>query len=788
MLQESVNFIEYIKKSKKNNKITLFFDIETLQFNQDTGNKSPSSYKNITFSVCVGYIHPVTCEVVTVTMPNFKVLFDYIFKACALKNGRVTAKATIEFIAHNNNKYDNHFLLKDLLYYYPHIKQENMYLMNAIDNDNTYKVNYLSKEEKQGIILQKRIKSKNNLELEFFINNIHFKVVDNYLKTNMSIRTLGVKLLKINKIKEDELKTTFDYLKWNLSEDLTEEQARDYASYVFTQLTEEEHIYIRNDVIILGRSVQYYDVLFPNFDYSKITFTSNILQSFKNSDLTTFQLLNQVGNKKDKLKINYTEFQFCGINFFDWLRPFYKGGLNFYNYNYIGKIINDRVFSMDINSSYPHEMYNNKIPTFLVDYKDYKKEEKIEIDYDDNYFYMYRIDMDTFNYEIMSKIESKIIRQIITKYYASKNDYISINTNTLKMIEKIAHIKISKLTVNSLVKYECVNFGNKEKIFDYYKIKVQGKLDHKIEMISPMEYTITEEINTNLYTNEEIDSAKVHLNGLYGIPALRPYFHLFKLLEDNSFESLPNGYKNTERNIVFSVFITSMAIKNLLSPLQFLTSEEIEQTFLYCDTDSLYFKDSIKNKIPKSYFDDIALGKWGIQEKEYETIDKFYILNHKKYAYYKTNHKDNKSYIVVKCGGIDLASFNLAVSFEEFINMQFSHGVQVPNQKSIYNKDRTISIYQSLTEIEQGQNYDIYFSKEKGKDREKLLERIRAENQDGFEDILYIESSLGTFSQTDVHPHINSIEGKQGLEILLLIYKRIKNYIKNKEETKNESK
>src|SRR5699024_5853425 len=176
------------------------------------------------------------------------------------------------------------------------------------------------------------------------LQGIKIETEDNLVKTNSSISMLGKKLLRLGVVTEDELKTDFDYKKHNLKHDLEDEQARKYAKKIFDNLTEDELIYIRNDVILLARSVYYYSDLFMGFDYSKKTFTSNILESYNTNPLTSFQLLNRIGEGKEKREIRYTDYQFANQNFYDYLKPFYRGGLNFYNQFYVGKIISDGVF------------------------------------------------------------------------------------------------------------------------------------------------------------------------------------------------------------------------------------------------------------------------------------------------------------------------------------------------------------------------------------------------------------------------------------------------------------
>ncbi|HSH51815.1 MAG TPA: hypothetical protein VK982_08860, partial [Bacteroidales bacterium] len=524
----------------------------------------------------------------------------------------------------------------------------------------------MKKEEKQGTILEKRIKSSNNLEMVFYLKGIQFKTTDNFMKTNVKLATLGDKLLRLGVITEEELKTDYNYTEFNKPYDMTDHEAREYAEEVFNNLNKDQLKYIDNDVIILAYSVKHYSQLFQGFDYDKITFTSNISDFYNDNETTKYQMLKKVGEGKDTIHLKYTDYKFANENFYDYLKPFYAGGLNIYNTKFIGKIINESMFSIDINSSYPYAMHNYKIPTFIKSYKSFEKEKSVNIKISDDEYTLYRMTKKTFDNTIIERIDSRMIRQILVKYY-SKNDFININTYTIKMIENITGITIDELKVLSYVTFECVYFGSREHIEQMYFIKTQGKLENKIVMHSPYDIEILEEKNDNVLTPEEVDNSKVLLNGAYGIPALRPYFNLFRQI-GMSLENIPNGYKNNERNVVFSIFVTSVSLYNLLNPLKYLTQKEIDENLIYADTDSLYFKTKIRNKLPQELFHDLHLGKWGIQD---DLIEKFYVLNHKKYAYYAYNKKKGKKEIIIKSGGVPHDTFNTDMSFEKFIETQF---------------------------------------------------------------------------------------------------------------------
>lgn len=736
-------FKKHLKILRTSRSIRIFFDIETYQYNEDMGREKPTLYKNCVYSVAISYFFKDRLYIVA--MGNFKDLFDSILDV--YKGYKITPR--IELIAHNNNKYDNHFLRNDLIYYY-NMKVENLYLNNASEEGNhySYRLKDLTDRDKEGVILEKRVKSKNNLELDFFLEGIQFKTLDNFMKTHSSIASLGKRLLRGGYITEEELKTDFNYTKYNLNRDLTEIESRTYATNIFNNLNYDELNYIYNDVIILAYSVRYYSNIFKGFDYNKITFTSNILESYNINDLTSFQLLKSLGKGKHKVELNYTDYSFSGENLYDYLKSFYNGGLNFYNDKYVGKIIDEKVFGMDINSSYPYSMHSQKIPTFLNSWEEFEEETEIsikEIEKEEDTFTLYRISRMVFDDYIITNIKSKVIKQMLVKYY-SKNEYININSWTFKMIENISGLSIDKLPVISYIKWDCVWFGARNILEDYYRIKTQGQNKKILNMDSLYNIYETEEETDYIYTDEEIDISKLNLNGLYGIPALRPYFNLFRW-HGTELQNVENGFNNSQRNVLFSVFVTSVSLYNLLDPLSYLTAGEIDECFLYCDTDSLYFKKYITSKFPNSLFDPNNLGAWDIQN---ECIDKFYTLNHKKYCYLENGK------IEVKAGGVPQEAFNTDMGFDEFIETQFKHGIEISNQKSIFNEQGTISIYPSITELDKGTSYRTYsYDPDFIEKKKELLYKAKIELDGMEEEGLYIESNIGCFSITELYPVIH---------------------------------
>ena len=755
---------EMLKERKSHRNITLFFDIETYQYNERNGKASPSEYKNMTYSVAVSWMNgrDVNYEI----FPNFKDMFDIILDT--FKDIKRPPKIYLN--AHNTNKYDNHFLRYDLLHYYPEMKVENYHLMTATDergNKNSLRLKDLKSKDKKAIILERRVKSSINLEMVFFIEGIQFETVDNWVKTNSSISMLGTKLKTLGVVTDDELKTDFDYVEFNRDDDMSESEARNYAREIFDNLTDDHLRYIRNDVILLAKSVYYYSDLFKGFDYSKRTFTSNILDSYNTNHLTSYQLLNRIVHDKKKYEIRYTDYQFANQNFYDYLKPFYRGGLNFYNQYHVGKIIDSGVFGMDIHSSYPYAMHKFKIPTYLKDYETHDKPKEVMIDFSDDEYSLYQIRKQDFDRIILDKIQSVILKQILVKYY-STNEFININSYTFKTIENITGLKFESIPAYSRVTFECEYFGSREQIEEFYEVKTQGKYKEKLKFNSPYEIEKTGENNDVLYTPEEVAHSKVNLNGLYGIPALRPYFNLFRL-DDGKYINIENGHKNSERNIVFSIFVTSVSLWNLLNPLKYLTQKEIDEHFIYCDTDSLYFKTEIKHKMPDELFTEYHLGTWDL---EHEHLDKFYVLNHKKYAY-----EENKK-ISVKAGGVPADAFNTDMDFKTFIDTQFSDGVTIHNLKSIYTNQGTIAIYPSTTKLEVGGGYRIHSSgKMYDNLKRNILNAVKQESDDILNDTLYIETPVGTFSMSELYPFTHEVKQKEPLIFLEVYEEKIRKII-----------
>lgn len=733
------DFISFLTESnkKKKEKKYLYIDIETVTVNKKIGLKYPSFYHTFSFSVAVAFFMKGEKFPRYSIFNTYKELYELIFENGSKKHEYIC-------IYHNGNKYDNHFQIFETKRDFPDLIIENQYIRNAITNKNTIKKSEISISEKiNGIILEKRVKTSNNVEFEIYLNGFYFKSIDNYVKTNTSIAVIGKKLKDKGLITDDYLKTSFDYTKFDLDEDIDISLTVIYAKEIFKQLSEEDLIYIRNDVIILALCHKYYSILFFNFDYDLTTFTSNIKEEYTNNPLSTFQLLKKYGKKS----LNYTDYTFHNLNLFNYFNNYYRGGLNFYNEKYIAKILNGG-FSIDINSSYPYIMYHFKLPTFLVTYKDSKEEFNLKIDYNNlDYITFFTIKIETLNI-LLSSIPSKIFRQMIVKYYPSKNGEVYLSSIILKLIYEIFNLDYSNINVTSFTTFKCEYFGARDVLAHNYFIKTQGKQKNKIIMHDPENIELTEEKNLKVFTKDEVDGSKVLLNGIYGIPALRSHFNLFRRNNHNDIVNILNGFENNERNIIFSASVTAYAFYNLLSPFKYIPTHLLDEYFWYCDTDSLYMDKRALTYLPKNLFHPMNLGKWDIEN---ENIDQFYILNHKKYAYI------SKDSIKFRCGGVRKSNFNTQMTFEKFIFTQFSKGVKIPNTRSIRNEWNTISIYDSSTLLEEGKPYPLEYTKENEEEKNNIISSlidryIKEESSELENELLYVETELGSISARDFIP------------------------------------
>lgn len=747
-VSNSDNFKEEPKKKnvyskvETNPKLYLYCDIETFRFNLEKAQSSdgtPRDTKNATWIVQVAYFESDN------DMPNWVYFKDFAeFLNTITKNScKELAHYDIILVFHNGYKYDNHFLQKELQDTL-HLKLYNSINQKAIKNDYLTEINKdiynkkptYYKEREDNYITVSAVRSSTSHVLTFSYNGLYFETEDSYLKTNDSLERVGQKcfdkgFLEVEYIK-DKSDIDFNDKKYNLKRDLNQFELEAHKAFLLDSLTYKEFKYVRNDVVVLAMCHKHFSELYYGFSWDVFAFASNVKKEYEKNGyykaLTNFQLTKKTPkgkmkyNKKSEHKtessLTLDDKPLAGWKSAEkFFRQFYRGGLNMYNEKYVGQIIEpERAgFSMDLNSSYPTVMYKEKLPTYLVEADHFGRIKRIPKNED--YFYMFQVTPKTMD-NLLKYVSSRVIKQMFVKYYPVRNDgFIYINSVALNLLEEFMGKRIQNFSYNCYYKWKCEYFGARNVIKDNYFIKQHGKSKYEFknvlkgEEFDPLNIVVDKTVeNNNQKTNEEVQASKVLLNGIYGVPAMRPTFPQFIYDVDGNRLSMPDGHKNQERNVVFSVGVTAFAFRNLITPLTFLTPEEIDRYFWYCDTDSLYLDGAVRDKIVKEHkelFDPNNLGCWDL---EHTNIIKFYPLNHKKYALYDT---DDKKHLTVHAGGVSTENVR---EWEEYCNntykdsraldllvdKYFKNGTKIKVKRSILTKYNTIDIYDCISTLQDG--------------------------------------------------------------------------------------
>lgn len=100
--------------------------------------------------------------------------------------------------------------------------------------------------------------------------------------------------------------------------------------------------------------------------------------------------------------------------------------------------------------------------------------------------------------------------------------------------------------------------------------------------------------------------------------------------------------------------------------------------------------------------------------------------------------------------------------------------MRIKNLKNIKNNQGTISLYNSFTELQTGSHYSLYMEDElRDMLIDSILNNIRKKDTLDNEDILYIESSFGTFSLNEIWNKKFPIDDK----LSIYEFKQINNFI-----------
>lgn len=741
-------------------KLICFFDIETYKYNTIA---EPKKQKAMEYSVSVKF------------KEDDGKIYEHVFNTLKdMISFLVDSKYNyIELVAHNGEGFDFGYLRRSLILNFG-LVPENMWLRNSVNHD----LEKHPPKNNQNYLLVSRIRSSTRTMLDFRIDGTHFKCVDSLPKTHMPVRTIG-KMLKDLGLDDNgknvKLNYDEDYNKYDLKKDLTDREAYEYSKKIYDQLNKHARDYVMNDSRVIYQMWYNYNKIYhPSYDVNKMTLGQNVLNQYLVNDLARLQLKNEVpspfkNDKRPYLKINYTSYIFGKINgryenLYEYLHHYYKGGLNFYNDDVVGKVIHKDIKHMDLNSSYPTVMRYNPFPTFLKEGGVANK--VMDIDHSGKYYYFYQMSKIAFANIIQKPIlkRSKHVSEAITKYFNNNTDSVYFQSPHLRIFEKFAGKKFDKLPIISYMKWEAVGFGGLPVIEVNYKTKTRLKKMHA--------------------SAGEVAGSKTPLNAIYGLSALRPRFALFEYDDKKKqivsvHDDLGNaGFKNNERNLAFACSVTAWAFYNLMNPLTHAV-KMLDKNWFYTDTDSHFISFELWDKIrPYVDKDPYKLGAWDL---EHEHITDMYIMNHKKYALYS---KD-KNKIEVFSGGIPKNSWHLNRydNLADFVKAEFHDGAEVPVLKNVFNEQKETILYNSTTKINVGGKYKKHFPYNKAQLQEQKLDQeivlglaVMQEKEESSEaePTLYYETPEGAFSRNDLFPLIysNNLASKGSINEIIRVHKR----------------
>jgi len=685
---------------------------------------------------------------------------DRIVKYCELVGYK-----SVCLVGHNIYKYDNHFLLNAL--------KENKYReynLKVDDNRVTFSQEnedeYMSKKSiGKKCVLTSRIRTGSNLDLYFTYKGIDFITKDTFLNTHSTLRSIAQRMYKNSIISEDVLKSELDYCKY----DIDGPASKEYIKKIFKNMTESEKKYCKNDVLIIHSLLLNYDKVFKNLDIRCFSDSSSLLKNLvRDEPLNRFFLLKELAlSGRAKEKISYSEIvspfnQFK--NMFELYKAAYYGGMTAYNPKYLGRVVKN-VTAMDINSSYPNVMLNDRFPVRVKNIisDKYNVDVKHILNSDDYYLLVFTIQ--EFN-KMIKPIKSKFIRQGLVKYYNKNSTTLVLTSDTLRIISFFCEIP-SSFECEASVCFFTEFLSFREHFSDVYLKKTDAKFSLTGRSVdlnsSPNDIRILEEYdNSRIYTEADVTMYKYMINSVYGLPALSSHYNKF-VMEGGKIVNKPKGHVNVERNIVMALKVTSKALHNLLKPLRFLKPKEIDYVFVYADTDALYIRSEYVDRLDL-VLNDYNLGAW--DRKELRAIK---VNNHKQYVTVTYN-----GVVELKVAGVDISvTSDIAAtkSFEYIAKNVLIEGYEFKNRKSILNYKRVPIIYESKTILKKGNPYidrivvNLFVKQMFNKailEFRELLDRedILGEFSLGGDDEYYMIDNI-TYSKSEIYEISNKLMGEQ---------------------------
>lgn len=376
--------------------------------------------------------------------------------------------------------------------------------------------------------------------------------------------------LKLIPLSVDQIAKSFKFEQQKLSIDYDSHNVLPYGS----PLTTEEKDYIRNDVEIVARAIDY----FHSQGLDKMTIGSCALEEYKKT-----------------ISINKFKQYYPVPDYDSDVRQSYRGGFTYLNPKFEGKIVNNGIV-LDVNSLYPSVMYFEKLPYGTPIYFDGEYKRDI--------FYPLYTQMIRCSFEIKKNKIPTI--QIKNHVNFRGNEYLT-SSNDEEVVLCLTNVDL-KLFLDHYNVYNIEYIGG-------WKFKgTHGLFEKYIDKWSQIKINAKKEGNHGLYL-----ISKLYLNSLYGkfgtatigaskIPYLSDNIVKFKTGDDEERDPI---------YIAMASFITSYARNKTIRSAQKIQDDyysgKSDIEFIYADTDSLHCV-SKDFKAPEGLdIDSTRLGAWDLE-------------------------------------------------------------------------------------------------------------------------------------------------------------------------------
>lgn len=385
-------------------------------------------------------------------------------------------------------------------------------------------------------------------------------------------------------------------------------------------LTEDEIEYLKHDIIILSRSLEY---MFSH-NMTKMTTASNALAHYK---LT-------ITNSEWK-----ANFPTPNLEQDKFVRKSYKGGYTYLNPIYKEKDIED-VIVLDVNSLYPSVMRYEMLP--------FGKPKKFEGRYEEDKEYPLYVQNFKCNFLLkegkLPSIQIKNSGRFVPTQYleSSEDEQVELTLTSVDLNLFLEHYEVYDIEWLGGYKYKQRNTQFIEYVDYWNNIKSQATKDE----------------NEGLRT-----ISKLMLNSLYGKFATNPEGNIkipiineeglvkYRVVEGNEREPL---------YIPTATFITSYARKKTIETAQKIREYSLEKygvdKYIYSDTDSVHTTLSLEELEEFIEIDETKLGAWKFEGK----------FNYSRYLRAKTYiQSQDKETLSITCAGMPKSCYN-EVTWENF--------------------------------------------------------------------------------------------------------------------------